>query len=92
MTPTTGVYAMTTPIRVTTTARYHGLQVTIIGELNAGLLAIAGYGTRQELALAAIAVKQRGDQRVYRVAGTSSWTPSLERAAAAAVRLLEATE
>ncbi len=47
---------MTTPIRQTTTVRYQGFHVTIIGELDAQLLAIAGYGTPQERAIAAITV------------------------------------
>ena len=59
----------TTTIRVTTTARYRGLTVTVLGDTRAGLLAIAGYGTAQELAIAAIAVKRRRGQRVYCVAG-----------------------
>ena len=51
-------------MRVSTTARYRGLAVTVLGDTRAGLLAIAGYGTAQELAIAAIAVKRRRGQRV----------------------------
>ena len=65
----------TTTIRVTTRARYRGLPVTIVGDVNVGLLAVAGYGTAQELAIAAIAVKRRRRQRVYCVAGARMHQP-----------------
>lgn len=77
---------MTTTIRVTTGARYNGLQVTLLGEFGAGLLAVAGYGTPQEVAIAAIAVKHHhGGERVYCVAGEDRWLASLEAVARAAV-------
>jgi len=75
VTPTTGAYGDHTPIRQTTTVRYQGLDVTIIGELDAGLLAIAGYGTPHERAIAAITVQQFAARRVYRLVAGSSWTP-----------------
>ena len=53
---------MATTIRVKTTAHYNGLPITILGDLRAGLVAVAGYGTPQELAIAAIAVKRRADR------------------------------
>lgn len=56
--------AMTT-IRVDTATRYRGLTVTLLGDARAGLLAVAGYGTPHELAIAAIAVKRHPGQRVY---------------------------
>ena len=83
---------MATTIRVTTAARYRGLEVTIIGDLGAGLLAIAGYGTPQELAIAAIAVKHCGGRHVYCVAGAGGWTASLEEVASAAAHVGRARE
>jgi len=77
---------MTTPIRQTTTARYQDLNVTIIGELHAGLLAIAGYGTPHERATTAISITRRGDRYVYSVAGQRRWLTSVEAVADAAVR------
>lgn len=78
-----------TTIRVSTAARYRGLGVTVLGDARAGLLAIAGYGTAQELAIAAIAVKRRRGQRVYCVAGDCAWTASVDEVARAAVRARE---
>jgi len=82
----------TTTIRVTTSARYQGLQVTVLGDATAGLLAVAGYGTPDELAIAAIAVKRRGGQRMYRVAGRTTWTASVTAVATEAVRAREAAD
>jgi hypothetical protein len=77
----------TTTIRLTTTVRYHGLEVTILGDVTggAGLRAIAGYGTPHELAIATIAVKRRRGRRVYCVAGSHEWTTSAATVARAAV-------
>ncbi len=80
----------TTPIRQQTTVRYHGQPVTVIGDLHAGLLAIAGYGTPHEQALAAIDVRLRDRQPTYRVAGSGRWTASLDEVAQAAVTAREA--
>jgi hypothetical protein len=79
----------TTTIRLKTAVRYRGLEVTILGNVDAGLLAIAGYGTHRELAIAAIAVKRRRGARVYCVIGGSSWTSSIDDVAQAAVRARE---
>ena len=79
-----------TTIRVDTAARYRGLTVTVLGDARAGLLAIAGYGTPHELAIAAITVKHRHGQRVYCVAGAQAWTASIDDVARAAVRAREA--
>lgn len=81
--------AATTTIRVTTAARYRGLAVTVLGDARAGLLAVAGYGTAHELAIAAITVKRRRGLRVYCVAGSRGWTASVEDVARAAVRARE---
>lgn len=51
---------MTPRIRLKSTARYHGLEVTILGNVGEGALAIAGYGTPRELAIATIAVSGAG--------------------------------
>ena len=77
-------------IRVTTTVRYRGLPVTLVGTETAGLLAIAGYRTPDELAIAAIAVKRCGGRRVYCVAGDTRWRVSANAVARAAVRVREA--
>ena len=81
--------AVTTTIRVKTAARYRGLTVTVLGDARAGLLAIAGYGTAQELAIAAIDVKRRGGHRVFAVVGTAQWTPHIAVVAATAAALRE---
>lgn len=82
----TGVYAMATAtMRVTTTVDYRGLPITIIGDPRRGLLTVAGYGSSQELVIAAIHVRRGGGQCVYRVPG-GEWTPSLEEVAEATAR------
>ena len=81
-----------TTIRVSTDVRYRGLAVTVFGDTRAGLLAIAGYGTPQEIAIAAIAVKHRRGERVYCVAGAHVWTRSIDDVARAAVRAREARD
>ena len=82
----------TTTMRVRTQARYRGLTVTLVGDVNAGLLAIAGYGTPQELAIAAITVKRRDSRLVYCVAGEHEWTASVTAIADAAVRARQARD
>lgn len=79
----------TTSIRVTTTARYRGLEVTIVGDTRAGLLAIASYGTPHERAIATIDVKLHDERRNYSVAGRLHWTHSLEEVAQHAVVMRE---
>lgn len=83
---------MTTVIRLKTNAHYRGLEVTILGTVRAGALAIAGYGASQQLAIATIAVRRRRGQRIYSVAGTNEWTTSLETVARAAVKAREARD
>ena len=83
---------MTTTIRVTTAARYRGLAVTVFGDMAGGLLAVAGYGTADEVPIAAIAVKRRAGQRVYCVSGRGTWTASVAVAAAEAVKAREARD
>ena len=84
--------ASTTTIRVTTAARYRGLAVTVLGDTRAALLAIAGYGTPQELAIAAIDVKCWRGQSVYRVTGSDAWTPNMGDVARAVVEAREARD
>jgi hypothetical protein len=81
-----------TTIRITTAARYHGLEVTIRGDVGAGLLAIAGDGTADELAISTIAVKRRRGRRVYCIAGGHDWTTSLDTVGQAAVTAREARD
>lgn len=81
-----------TTIRVTTSAHYRGLAVTVLGDTRAGLLAIAGYGTPQEIAIAAISVKCRRGHLVYRVATSRAWTPSLDDVAQSAVTARQARD
>ena len=76
--------------RLARTTGYRGLAVTVLGDERVGLLAIAGYGTAQELAIAAIAVKRRRGRRVYQVTGADRWTTSVDDVARAAVRTREA--
>ena len=82
----------TTTMRMRTQARYRGLTVTLVGDVNAGLLAIAGYGTPQELAIATITVKRRDSRYVYRVAGEHEWTASVTAIADAAVTVRQARD
>jgi hypothetical protein len=72
-------------MRVTTTVRYRGLAVTVLGDVRVGLLAVAGYGTPQERAIAAIEVAWREGRWVYRLAGSSVWMAGVEDVAEAAV-------
>lgn len=81
-----------TTMRITTRVRYRGLKVTVLGDSDAGLLAVAGYQTAHEQAIAAIAVKRRAGRRVYCIAGASTWTNSITAAAAQAVRAREAID
>lgn len=81
-----------TTIRVTTSARYRGLAVTVLGDTQAGLLAVAGYGTPQEIAIAAITVKRRCGQLVYSVAASRDWTPSLDDVAQATATARQAPD
>lgn len=66
--------------------------MTVLGDVGAGPLAVAGYGTPDELAIAAIAVKRRGGRRVYCVAGRTTWMASLSAVAAEAVQAHEAAD
>jgi len=82
----------TTTIRVLTSARYRGLPVTVLGTARGPLLAIAAYGTPQELAIAAVAVKRQGARRVFSVAGAPRWTADVSVAAAIAAAAREARD
>ena len=87
-----GSIVITPTIRLKTSARYQGLEVTILGNVGEGALAIAGHGTPRELAIATIAVRRRRGRRVYCVAGTREWTTSVETVAQAAVKAREARD
>jgi hypothetical protein len=79
-------------MRITTTARYRGLPVTLFGIAGAELLAVAAYGTPQELALARIAVGSRDGRPVYRISGSTEWTSDPDAAAWAVARSREARD
>ena len=78
-----------TTICVTTAARYRGEPVTVLGTTAGDLLAVAAYGSPDELAIAAIAVKRRRGRRVFAVVGTARWTSDIAQAARAAVAARE---
>jgi hypothetical protein len=78
--------------KISTGLRYRGLEVTLIGNVNAGLLAIAGYGTRAELAIGAIDVKHHNGRSVYCLTDTRVCMTSAQAAAEAIVRTLQARE
>ena len=79
-------------IRRQTMARYRGLPVTVFGVVGDELLAVAAFGTPHELAIATIAVRERGGRRVYCVTGSSTWTVNIETAARTAAALREARD
>jgi hypothetical protein len=60
-----------------------------VGDVRIGLLAVASYRTSGELAIAAIAVKLRRGRPVYCVAGSRTWTASINAVAHEAVRARE---
>jgi len=72
--------------KIETSVRYRDLAITLLGTGTAGLLAIAGYDTQDEVAIAAIAVKHRDDRHLYCLAGTNKWTTSADLVAEAAVQ------
>jgi L-serine deaminase len=78
--------------RIATGVRYRGLEVTVIGNAAAGLLAIAGYGTRQELAIGAITVEHRDGGAVYLPVGARNAVASVEGAAEAVTQARQARD
>ena len=81
-----------TAIRVHTPALYRGLPVTVIGRIDAALIAIAGYATPHERALGVItATLGRSGQR-YHVAGHPEEFATLGEAARVVAQLREAKE
>jgi len=72
--------------KMSTELRYRGLEVTLIGNITTDLLVIAGYGTRDELAIGAITVKHRNGRRVYCLADTHGCMTSAQAAAEAVLR------
>jgi hypothetical protein len=79
-------------MRITTTARYRGLPVTLFGVVGAEVLAVAAFGTPQEFALARIAVEWRDGSPVYRLCASSDWTSDPDVAARAVARSREARD
>jgi len=79
-------------ILVHTTARCRGLPVTVIGDLSAGLIAIAGYRTAHEQAIAILTVHGHGPHRTYAVHGNRRRLASLTEAAVLAAQLRETTD
>lgn len=78
--------------KIATGVRYRGLDVTLLGNDSAGLLAIAGYGTRDELAIGAITIAHRAGRPIYRPVGAHSCTTSTKVAAEALVRARQARD
>jgi hypothetical protein len=79
-------------MRIATTARYRGLPVALVGVRGVALLAVAAYGTPQELALATVAVQWRDGRWVYRRPGASDWTDDPDAVARAVAASCEARD
>ena len=77
---------------MSTGLRYRGLEVTLIGNATAGLLVIAGYRTRHELAIGAIVVEHRDGRRVYCLARARGCMTSAQTAAEAIVETRQALD
>jgi hypothetical protein len=72
--------------KMSTELQYRGLEVTLIGNITADLLVIAGYGTRDELAIGAITMEHRDGRRVYCLANARGCLASAQAAAEAVIR------
>jgi hypothetical protein len=80
-------------IRLHTRARYRGLPVAIVlREGRRDLVAVAGAGTPQEIALATIYEDPRTPRRPYRVDGHRRKLPTLQDAAEVAAAQCEALD
>jgi hypothetical protein len=77
-------------IRVHTPALYRGLPVTVIGRVDAALIAVAAYGTPLERALGVITIEDDGSRTLYRVAGHGGTVETLTEAAWIVAQLREA--
>jgi hypothetical protein len=80
-----------TAIRVHTPVCYRGLPVTVIGRLDAALIAVAAYATPSELALGVITPEHDGARTLYRVRGDRV-VATLAEAARIVVQLREAND
>ena len=81
-----------TAIRVHTPALYRGLPVTVIGRIDAALIAIAAYATPFERALGVITTEDDGPRTLYRVAGHDEAVATLGEAARLVAQLREAKD
>jgi hypothetical protein len=72
--------------KMSTELQYRGLAVTLIGNITADLLVIAGYGTRDELAIGTITVEHHDGRRLYCLADARGCVTSVQAAAEAVVR------
>jgi hypothetical protein len=79
-------------IRVHTTALYRGLPVTVVGRVDAALIAIAAYATPFERALGVITIEHDGSRTLYRVAGHDGAMATLAEAARRLAQLREAKD
>ncbi len=81
-----------TAIRVHTPALYRGLPVTVVGRVDAALIAIAAYATPLERALGVITTEHDGSRTLYRVAGRDEAVATLDEAALLLAALREAKD
>ena len=81
-----------TAIRLHTTALYRGLPVTVIGRVDAALIAVAAYATPLERALGVITTEHDGSRTLYRVAGHPEEFATLGEAARVVAQLREAKD
>jgi hypothetical protein len=78
-----------TAIRVHTTALDRGLPVTVIGRVDAALIAVAAYATPLERALGVITTEHDGSRTLYRVTGHDGVLATLGEAARLVAQLRE---
>ena len=81
-----------TAIRAHTTAVYRGLPVTVVGRVDAALIAVAGYAAPLERALGVITIEHDGSRTLYRVAGHHEAVATLDEAALLLTALREAKD
>jgi hypothetical protein len=81
-----------TAIRVHTTALYRGLPVTVIGRIDAALIAVAAYATPLERALGVITTQHEGSRTLYHVTGHAVAIATLDEAARLATQWRKAKD